>query len=118
MSTDIKETVTDRGFERIDFNDHNGIGCSLQQSSALDPHAPGSLDHPGSSLLWLGCNDADPRCFVPNGDPAWRRVEMPDRYIANTRMHLNRAQVQMLIGYLQSWLDSGSFNTAQERPNA
>lgn len=101
--------MTKRGFERIEFTDHNGVACSLQQSSAIDFHAPGSMDRPGSSLLWLGCNDANPRYFVPNGDPSWRSVVMPEQYVANTRMHLNRKQVEALVTQLQAWLETGFF---------
>lgn len=103
--------MTERGFERIEFVDHNGVACSLQQSSAIDFHAAGSIDNAGSSLLWLGCNDADPKVFIPNGNLAWRPVEMPDKYIANTRMHLNREQVIQLVTHLQAWLETGSLNT-------
>lgn len=75
----------------------------------IDFEAEGGLERPGSSCVWLGCDDADPKYFVPNGDPAWRPVEMPKEYIANTRMHLDRKSVEMLIAHLQSWLETGTF---------
>jgi hypothetical protein len=103
-----KVKTTNRGFEILNFRDHNGIKCSLQQSSAIDFQSGGSLDHPGSSLIWLGCDNADPKYFVPNGNPAWRPVEMPEEYVANTRMHLNREGVEMLITHLQNWLKTGA----------
>lgn len=104
----MKSETTNRGFEVVNFADYNGVECSIQQSSAVDLYAAGSLDHAGSSLLWLGCNDADPKYFVPNGDPPWRPVEMPETYVANTRMHLNRKQVIDLVTHLQAWLETGS----------
>ena len=101
--------ITSRGFERVEFSDHNGVRCSIQQSSAIDLEQDGGLDNPGSTMLWLGCNEANPKYFVPYGDPAWRPVEMPENYIADTRMHLNRAQVEMLVRQLSAWLSTGSF---------
>jgi hypothetical protein len=94
---------TGRGFEVISFVDRNGVACSLQASSLAE------YEEPGTSAVWLGCIDADPKIFVPNGNPSWRPVEMPEGYIANTRAHLGREQVEALIGHLQSWLDNGTF---------
>lgn len=108
-----EHTHTNRGFERVDFTDHNGVACSLQQSSAVALDQEDALERPGTSLVWLGCNDADPQYFIPNGNPSWRPVQMPESYIANTRMHLNAGQVRMLIENLQSWLESGSFAQAE-----
>ncbi len=107
MSEEIN--TTNRGFELVTFQDRNGVACSLQQSSAIAFDEPDAFERPGSSLLWLGCNDADPKYFVPNGDPPWRPVEMPKEYIANTRMHLDRKRVEMLIAHLRCWLDTGNF---------
>lgn len=89
---------TERGFERLEFTDRYGVKCSLQQSSLATEDA-----------IWLGCNEANPQVFVPNGNPSWRPVPMPDEYIADTRMHLTREQVEGLMFHLQSWLDTGSF---------
>lgn len=110
--------TTNRGFEIVEFTDHNGVECSIQQSSAIDMSTPDGLDNPGSSLLWLGCNRADPQYFVPYGDPPWRPVEMPEQYVANTRMHLNRSQVAALIEQLQSWLETGEFSDNNNILNA
>lgn len=89
---------TERGFERLEFTDRYGVKCSLQQSSLATEEA-----------IWLGCNEANPQVFVPNGEPSWRPVPMPDEYVADTRMHLTREQVEGLMFHLQSWLDTGSF---------
>lgn len=106
--------TTNRGFEKVTFTDRSGVECSLQQSSAIDMDSDDGIEHPGSSFVWLGCNDADPKVFVPNGDPSWRSVPMPENYIANTRMHLSRDHARMLIGYLTSWLNDGSFIAADD----
>jgi hypothetical protein len=107
MSDEV--TTTSRGFELVTFQDRNRVECSLQQSSAIAFDEPEDIDRPGSSMIWLGCDDADPKYFVPNGEPSWRPVKMPDQYVANTRMHLDRKRVKMLIAHLQTWLDTGGF---------
>jgi hypothetical protein len=100
---------TSRGFERIDFKDHYGVECSLQASSIA------IYDKPGTSALWLGCNDANPRVLVPG--QSWQPVKMPADYLADTRMHLNREQVAALIAHLQSWLDTDSLAVAPNHEN-
>lgn len=88
--------LTNRGFEIIQFSDANDAQCSLQQSSSVEPH------------IWLGCNDANPRQLISG--KGWQPVQMPKGYIADTRMHLNKEQVQALVEHLQSWLESQSFD--------
>lgn len=105
--------TTNRGFQIVKFKDANGVECSLQQSSAVDLNRDDALGNPGASFIWLGCNNADPKEFVPGGDPSWQPVPMPGTYIANTRMHLNAEQVRTLINNLQSWLDTGAFDCAE-----
>ena len=75
----VKRTL--RGFEYIEFDDYNGKQCSLQESS----ESIGGRG-PGTSAVWLGCDDED-----------------------STRMHLNRKQVAALIEHLKSWLGRGTF---------
>lgn len=101
---------TERGFQIVKFKDANGVECSLQQSSAISLAREGAMESPGSSFIWLGCDKADPKEFVPFGEPSWRPVEMPATYVANTRMHLNTEQVKMLIASLESWLETGTFD--------
>lgn len=44
-------TLTNRGFELIEFRDRYGKLCQLQQSSLAD------FEPPGSSAVWLGLDD-------------------------------------------------------------
>ena len=74
----MKIVTTNRGFERIEFKDLNGRPSSLQQSS-LAEHEP-----PGTSAVWLGCEDQ--------------------------RMHLRGRHVRELIRFLQAWEKYGSFH--------
>lgn len=92
MTTEFRHTS--RGFARIEFTDKYGVECSLQKSSVAT-----------EDCIWLGCNEANPKVLVPG--QGWRPVDMPDEYIANTRMHLTQAQVAELIGYLQRFVETG-----------
>lgn len=81
--------ATERGFELIEFIDHNGAECSLQQSSMTD------LNHDaGATAVWLGCDK--------NALPHIGHDMSP-------RMHLDRERVIQLVTHLQSWLETGSF---------
>ena len=110
---------TSRGFELVNFKDHYGAECSLQASS-LAIH-----EKPGTSAIWLGVNDAKPKCL--HGDAAalgvetdetsgWVDVPLPDKIMLTTRMHLNRKQVEALILMLQSWLNRGTFKAKTPMP--
>ena len=88
-----KTSVTNRGFELIEFADGNGEECSIQQSSAIDDSDRG-YEKPGTSYLWIGCdkNSVHPR----TGEAL------------SPRMHLHREHVQELVAVLNRWLDTGS----------
>ena len=49
--TTYRRFTTDRGFQRIDFEDANGGACSLQQSSAA------LCEKPGAGAIWLGAGE-------------------------------------------------------------
>jgi hypothetical protein len=102
--SEFKSSITARDFGVVTFTDHNGVECSIQQSSAIGP-SNDAMDRPGSSMIWLGCNEADPQYLVRG--KGWMPVQMPKQYIANTRMHLERSHVEELIKVLQTWLDTG-----------
>lgn len=86
--------VTERGFERIVFEDRNGVKCSLQVSSLATEDA-----------VWLGCNEADPHVMVPG--EGWKPFPLPDVSIANTRMHLTAKQVKELLPFLRKFVKTG-----------
>lgn len=80
---------TPRGFEIIEFIDAQDCKCSLQQSSAIGNTKTG-VEQPGSSAVWLGVNQEDPKI--------------------SGRMHLGRVQVERLIAHLQAWLKTGELD--------
>lgn len=90
----MKIDKTNRGFGVIDFTDCYGTECSLQESSLAT-----------ESAIWLGCNEANPRVCIPN--KGWTPVEMPEGYIANTRMHLTQEQVRELLPHLIKFVETG-----------
>jgi len=85
---------TQRGFCIVEFEDRYGISCSLQKSSLATEDA-----------VWFGVNDANPKILGPA--KGWIPVEMPDDYLANTRMHLTIDQVKELLPYLQFFVENG-----------
>ena len=92
---------TERGFYRMEFKDRNSVDCSLQQSSlALE------------DCIWLGCNDIGLKRFTPGGF-GWEEIPLANEgphgvaHIANTRMHLNRAQVAAMLPHLQRFVKTG-----------
>lgn len=97
-----KEKQTSRGFALLQFKDHNGVRCSLQTSSLA------IYEEPGTSAIWLGCDDANPRHLIPG--EGWKPIAMPKDYLSDTRIHLNREQVDALILHLQQWMRTGSFD--------
>ena len=108
---------TARGFPYVRFHDRNGELCSLQNSSAIGDYDD-SLERPGSSFVWLGPDDANPIIMARDAkrlgietkeDCGWIEYDIPKEVSLTTRMHLNREQVQGLIGRLQCWLEKGAF---------
>lgn len=87
---------TARGFSYDKFTDRNGVECSIQKSSIAT-----------EDCIWLGCNDADPKYFVPNGNPSWRKLEVPETAQFNTRMHLTREMVMELLPALVKFATTG-----------
>lgn len=110
--------TTPRGFQKIEFKDRYGVGCSIQQSSAIDDTERGR-NQPGSSSLWLGIEDGDPHIMASkaaeNGiktdkTVGWVPYPIPDDVLIRTRMLLCREQVAQLIDVLQNWLASGKLD--------
>ena len=103
---------THRGFGIIEFKDRYDAPCSLQMSSIADN------PEPGTSAVWLGVDDANPKCLwsdakklgvKTNQKCGWVPYAIPPEVSLTTRMHLSRDQVAALIVNLQSWLDTGHF---------
>ncbi len=105
-------THTHRGFELIEFKDHYGTPCSLHASSLAENVKP------GTSAVWLGTDDADPKVLAKEAHlvgvdtlqkTGWVPYHIPECVSLTTHMHLNRTQVVGLISHLISWLETDSF---------
>jgi hypothetical protein len=81
--------TTDRGFGVVWHPNYpdGQTARLLQESSAVGDYAD-AIKNPGSSALWVG------------GD-----------------FHLNREEVEDLIGYLDEWLTTGQLNRSCEQPS-
>lgn len=93
---------TERGFAIHEFTDRNGVKCSLQKSSLATEDA-----------VWLGCAEIGLKMFEPG--LGWSDVTLENHpngiaYIANTRMHLTREQVEELLPFLHHFVQTGELN--------
>jgi hypothetical protein len=93
--TTIKLKRTSRGFYRGDFQDGNGVECSIQESSAAE-----------EPYLWLGCNDPNAMQF-PGDSTGWHPYTLPENVQCTTRMHLTQEQAAALIPLLQRFVERG-----------
>lgn len=105
----LKEVeFTNRGFGIIRFNDDYGEACTLQESSACDPHIWLGVHDPHPQIM---CSDAirlgiplDENCEHYNGKPCgWQKYDIPEEVVLSTRMHLNPAQAKELAHALIRW---------------
>lgn len=85
---------TERGFAFFNFDDRNGVQCSIQKSSIAT-----------EDCVWLGCDAADPKVLVPG--KGWQKVEVPPGTMFNTRMHLTRRMASNIICILRKFVDTG-----------
>lgn len=106
-----KQTKSGRGFPLVEFKDFYDVPCSIQASSLA------IYQQPGTSAIWLGVDDAAPKIMksdalklgmeLPPGEVSgWMPFPVPPQVSFNTRMHLDRKQVQALVNHLQAWLES------------
>lgn len=114
---------TERGFEFVKFVDAYGLKCSVQQSSAIGD-LDEDLENPGSSFLWIGVDDTEPKIMksqamshglqLPPGEVSgWMPFPIPHAVSISGRMHLSRDQVGWLVERLQGWLQTGSLEPGQ-----
>lgn len=106
---------TSRGFSYVEFTDANNESCSLQASSSIDDTDEG-LENPGSSFIWLGIDDIQPKLLASDAlaldmhiseTTGWVTYPIPKEVDLSGRMHLGRVQVKQLIELLTQWYDNG-----------
>lgn len=101
----MKITTTGRGFALVEFNDGNGVKCSLQKSSAAE-----------RDMVWLGCNEPSPK-VCPGDGTGWHPYPVPDNVQCDTRMHLAREQVAALLPALHSFVNTGEIDNQSPSPH-
>lgn len=84
-----KEFFSVRGFGGFSFRDDYGHECSLQESSAVDPH------------IWLGSDEPT-------------KIDEPTGHLIKNRMHLNQEQVRALLPYLQHFAEHGDLQVDEK----
>ena len=99
-------TTTERGFEKITFNDRYNKQCYIQNSSLAEEAA-----------IWLGIEDPEPRIMavdakklgIPTNETrGWIPFNIPEEVLVTTQMHISQKQAKDLIKVLQNFVDKGT----------
>lgn len=118
--------VTNRGFDKVVFEDVYESKCSLQESSlAVCEDDDGNVSDP-LGWLWLGIEDANPQVMksqafdvglrIPDGPlTGFMPYPIPKQVHLTTRMHLGEEQVRALIARLELWLETGRIVSEEEQ---
>lgn len=82
-----------RGFEVQHFQDDYGLDCSIQESSAVEPHVWLGVHNPPHKIMW----DSAEKYGMKIGERAgWYDYPVPEEVLVESRMHLNRKQAKAL----------------------
>jgi len=123
----LEVSETNRGFEVAEFLDAYGVQCSIQQSSAAAEDEDGDLRAPGTSFLWLGVDDIQPRILATQAkalgvetdqETGWIEYPLPPEVMTASRMHLSRDQVTDLVKHMLDWLQYDSLKGAPDDGSA
>ncbi len=96
---EIKESLTNRGFKLIEFDDLYNAKCNIQKSSLATNDA-----------IWFGIADSEPKIMaskIKEGGTGWVDYPIPEDVILTTRMHLSREQIKDLLPILQRFIETG-----------
>ena len=115
---------TERGFEIQYFDDDYSIKCSIQESSACEPHI--WLGVADNQLKIMGKDKAELLESVGNlskdnpetNEWGWCTVKLPHDALVERRMHLNRKQAKELAKKLNYFAKHGYLkeeNALEER---
>ena len=107
---EFRKNYTQRGFEKLEFEDDYYEKCSLQRSSSVEPHIWLGIEEPKAQIQWieaqkLGLNlqKKHPEC----NEYGWCDYPIPTEVLMTTRMHLTRKQALKLAKKL---IKFGLFN--------
>jgi hypothetical protein len=119
---------TDRGFELTHFKDDYGVDCTLQESSAWEPHIWLGIDKPEVSIMYkdLESSDftvlgSDMSCSVyvnlkdsESTHEGWCKYPIPDKSLIASRMHINQVQAKALAELLNYFAEHGTLPNLNE----
>lgn len=103
---------TNRGFELNHFTDDYGVDCSIQESSAVEPHIWLGVHHPRICIMYkdkdklVGVDKVkldNPEC----NSYGWCTINLPKEALIESRMHLNRKQAKELAKQLNYFARTG-----------
>lgn len=93
-----------RGFEVQFFIDDYGIDCSIQESSAVEPHIWLGVHNPPHKVMWV---DADKFGIEVSEKSGWYDYPIPKEVLVESRMHLSRKQAKALAKKLRYFAKYG-----------
>lgn len=101
---------TNRGFEVQHFEDDYGTDCSIQESSACEPHIWLGVHRAKISIMYkdaisngIAAQKRDPE----TGEGGWCDLPIPKEALVESRMHLNRKQAKELAKKLNFFAKNG-----------
>lgn len=103
---------TNRGFEIQHFQDDYNVECTIQESSAVEPHIWVGIHRPRVCIMYkdrdklIGIDKVEkdsPEC----NDYGWCTINIPKEALMESRMHLNRKQAKELAKKLNFFAKHG-----------
>lgn len=99
---------TPRGFELQYFKDDYGIECSIQESSAVEPHIWLGIHNPRVKVMVKDMNEITVTKDNPETTEwGWCTVNLPKQALVDSRMHLNQEQARMIVKKLNFFIKNG-----------
>lgn len=95
---------TPRGFEVQHFRDDYGLDCSIQESSAVEPHVWLGVHNPPHKVIWYGAEKYGINVTEKAG---WYDYPIPEEVLVESRMHLSRKQAKILAKKLMYFARHG-----------
>ena len=93
-----------RGFEVQHFLDDYGLDCSIQESSAVEPHLWFGVHRPFLKIEWWNAKKYGMEVAKESG---WYDYPIPDEVLIESRMHLNQEQAKDLAKKLMFFAKHG-----------
>lgn len=99
-----------RGFELQYFLDDYGVKCSIQESSAVEPHLWLGVSRPEVTIMYKDAIEAGlnlPKKFPETNEYGVCNIPIPDKAFIDSRMHLNRKQAKEIAKKLNYFARHG-----------